>query len=523
MERVIDSVDIHKLLGAINGLVEQRGYKVVVIANNSYLQQRGQNKLVFKEKVIEKTLIYEPDVVTIYKEICNNNYQPPFCEFMLDAKAVSVIDPVFPSYKENVDLQVNLRNIRIIKFALAHFYKIYKVCEDFLKDEDKSITNEFLLSLWSSTVGIAIEYKRNRLSYKEHELFANYVDVSSIDWHFNGENEEEALFNEENADDTEKKNEAKEQKMLAKGRISRIFQKIVKVHDLPIIVCPQVFEFVTAGISPDKEGMRIIWERYKEQVQRNSISPAYSLLQHFLQTPWKMSNKEMSEALIQLAQFVEDGAYKDNMSYVNAATYLQHLRELTPLTQKDVKEKTIKGIDKMYDKITSLSILDKMNLDVVESEIPNESRWVVEYERYKMEEITSANMNADIREVCRLFNEDLPALAERLTVQYNSTEVPEFTSYPILKHIAPKDIIKKVNEISPQEVIALYKILNTRFLQMVSPKVYDVELSFMKNLILALEQRKQNKKNNREYSDILIEDYLEKLLKKINYNNIHEV
>ena len=31
IERVIDTIDIHKLLGAINGLVEQRGYKVVVI------------------------------------------------------------------------------------------------------------------------------------------------------------------------------------------------------------------------------------------------------------------------------------------------------------------------------------------------------------------------------------------------------------------------------------------------------------------------------------------------------------
>ena len=69
IERVIDTIDVHTLLGAINGLVEQRGYKVVVIANNSYMQQKGEAKLVFKEKVIEKTLVYEPDVVAIFKEL----------------------------------------------------------------------------------------------------------------------------------------------------------------------------------------------------------------------------------------------------------------------------------------------------------------------------------------------------------------------------------------------------------------------------------------------------------------------
>ena len=41
VERVIDTIDVHTLLGVINDLVEQRGYKVIVIANNSYMQQKG--------------------------------------------------------------------------------------------------------------------------------------------------------------------------------------------------------------------------------------------------------------------------------------------------------------------------------------------------------------------------------------------------------------------------------------------------------------------------------------------------
>ena len=121
IERVIDIIDVHTLLGAINELVEQRGYKVVVIANNSYMQQKSEAKLVFKEKVIEKTLVYEPDVVSIFKELCGKGYSSPFTAFMTAQKAVEVIDPSYPSYKEDKGLRVELHNIRILKFALAHF------------------------------------------------------------------------------------------------------------------------------------------------------------------------------------------------------------------------------------------------------------------------------------------------------------------------------------------------------------------------------------------------------------------
>ena len=49
-ERAIDTLDIQLLLGVINGLVEQQGYKVVVIANNSYIQENATTKSLFSKK-----------------------------------------------------------------------------------------------------------------------------------------------------------------------------------------------------------------------------------------------------------------------------------------------------------------------------------------------------------------------------------------------------------------------------------------------------------------------------------------
>ena len=226
-----------------------------------------------------------------------------------------------------------------------------------------------------------------------------------------------------------------------------------------------------------------------------------------------MSNEEMADAVVQLAQYVEEGQFCDNMAYVNSATYLQHFCTLTSLSLEDMRTKIVSGIDKMYDNIETLNLLDKLNLDVLETEIPKESQWVVEYERKKMDEKTKANLDADIKKVRRQFIEDLPSLANRLTIQYGDTKTPDFLSYPILSHIPMEDIVKKVNIIQPKEVMALYQILNGRFLQQVpSPQVYDAELPFVRNLEQALVQKNNSKTT---YADILIEDHLKGVIKKI--------
>ena len=303
IERVINTIDVHTLLGVINDLVEQRGYKVIVIANNSYMQQKGEAKLVFKEKVIEKTLVYEPDVVSIFKGLCEKDYSSPFTKFMTAQKAVEVIDPSYPSYKEDKGLQVELHNIRILKFSLAHFNKIYEVCNAFLKDENKDTADSFLLSLWACTVGVAIEYKKDHLRYKDRLQFAQYVELPSIDFGYETED-----------DEAEEKQKEEKQRKYINRRVTYIFKVLVKAHNLPVIVAPQMFDFVTAGVLLDTDGLKSVWEGYKSQVKRNSINPAYALLQKFMHSQWDMSNEEMADAVMQLAQYVEDGEFCDNMA-----------------------------------------------------------------------------------------------------------------------------------------------------------------------------------------------------------------
>ena len=73
LERAIKTIDIHTLLGAINDLIEQREYKVVVVSNNTYLDDNNKDHLVFKEKVIEKTVSEFKQITDTIREPSNRN------------------------------------------------------------------------------------------------------------------------------------------------------------------------------------------------------------------------------------------------------------------------------------------------------------------------------------------------------------------------------------------------------------------------------------------------------------------
>ena len=219
----------------------------------------------------------------------------------------------------------------------------------------------------------------------------------------------------------------------------------------------------------------------------------------------------MKEGLIELAKYVKDGIYSDNKSYVTAASSLLKYHELTPYTEDEISIMIREGIDKMYSK-PFLDPLESQKLYALDQAHPKECRWVVEYEKQKMKEIFDSLREKDIIEVKRQFNEDLPALEERLTVQNGSTESPEFADYPILSKIEEIDIINKFKHIQPRDVAAICRILYSRLLQNKNPRIYDEELEFVRKLRTAI---KGHQPQEKQFSDILIEQDLNNIIKKI--------
>ncbi len=504
LERAVVTIEPHLLLGIINDLVETKKYKVIVIANDSYFNKAADNYLDFKEKVIERTLLFPPDIITVYKSLVAH-YREGFSTLMSGAPYINIIDPEAIINKRSKDLQENLSNIRILKYSIALFAKIYDSLIDVIESTpDDSVLKEFLLSIWALTVGLSIEYKRNHITYLDRDAFIDAAAIESfvVDIADN----EPSLFDNQESDD------GQEEKEKAVEIIRAIFKKYIERHSLPLIQSVQVFDLVTAGISIDKIIMTKYWDEYRLNLERQKENPAISLLNRFIMSIWTFTNEEFPHQLLQLAEYTRQGAFPDDVSYVNAATFLQHYALTIEKSQEEIQAIITAGIDKHYENVVKLSPISKSNLDVISSEIPAISRWVVDYLKTKVDEQADKEKNEDIQDVILQFKEDLPALAKRLSPNLSSQTTPDFFTFPILSKIPEEVIVEKLKTVQPNEVIAISSILDSRFIKRNTTVPFEEEAGFILCIQKGIEARD---KGDKSLSSFLIEDDVIPMLGKL--------
>lgn len=503
LERAVKIIRPHLLLGAINDLVETKKYKVILIANDSYFNKGARSYLDFKEKVIERTLLFPHDIITVFKALILHHGKS-FAELRTDTRFVSVIDPDANINKSGRNLQEDLSNIRILKFAINHFAKIYEAFSETIQSSpgNKEL-KEFLLSLWALTVGLSIEYKRNRITYLDRDA---YIQASSVESFMIDLDDSEP-----NPFVPQEEKENQEEIDATAERIRDIFKKYIERHGLPLVASVQVFDLVTAGINLDAEKLIQNWEEYRLNIERQKENPAAQLISRFVMSIGSFTNEEFPAQLQLLAQYTEQGLLTDDASYINAATYLQHYGSLIGKAPEEIKAIITKGIDAHYQRITKIPVLAKTSLDMISAEVPPISKWVVEYIKAKIENQVDKEMKDDILEVIRQFQEDLPALAQRLLPDLSSHNVPDFFKFPILAKIPEKAIIEKFKVIQPKEVLAVSTILESRFIQRNTDVPYTEESVFALNIQKGIEARGKTQ----TLADYLIKDHLLPMIEKL--------
>ncbi|MCD8294079.1 MAG: KAP family NTPase, partial [Clostridia bacterium] len=127
LERVDrDKISLREILGVVNNLIENFGFKVIVIANEEHLlDSKNQDEKDFMEKAIEKTVAFVPDTVKAFKEIARiiadkhdstnvneakqESYESSksnFIKFISRPEIIRTIDPnsehalMYPDYKK---------------------------------------------------------------------------------------------------------------------------------------------------------------------------------------------------------------------------------------------------------------------------------------------------------------------------------------------------------------------------------------------------------------------------------------
>ena len=477
LERVVDSIDINNVLGVINELVENLEYKVIVIANEGFIKN---NELIFKEKVVEKTLVFIPNIINIYQGIVLSYNDEQFTSYMLEI-AVKLIDSKNALYIKSESYRKHVSNIRILKFAIEHFYCVFSYYEKHTDITGKNIISK-LNNYWTFILAISIEYKLNNISYEDDKTLSKYVHNALAKFDFD-ESEEDISFEDEIENTISK--EEQEQKDNIDSNFQKIFYKryFITQDELPIFH-PQLYAFITGAITPDFEKLDSEMDNTLTQFVR-STSAAHELLSSFMNGIWGFSNEEVEARLNDLFVFVTEGQFDDYVSYLNASLYLLNYNKLFSKTTEEIITGIQNGIKIYSDKI-EITYFVKSNLRMVESHISPSVKIIYDYIDTLISQKEEQQDKKEQELVERNFIENIKSVVEDcMCIPYGTT--PKYVNYPILKYIRKKAIIDKINNAEPIDIYWLFTLLQERY-EKGLPEIAKEEIPFLLSLKDAIDQ-----------------------------------
>ena len=481
LERILNSIDVNEVLGAINQLVENLQYKVIVVANEDFIRQSSKNELIFKEKVVEKTLVFTPDTIDIFQKIVSSYENESFISYMLE-KAVKLIEPENELYTKSAFYRKNISNIRILKFAIEHFYRVFSHYADKYDINSKDIEQK-LNNYWAFILAASIEYKLNNVSFDDDKTLSKYVHNTLVEFDLE-ENNADILFEDEIENTISK--EEQELKEKEDSKFQKTFYKryFITQGEFPIFH-PELYAFITGAITPDYEKLDSEMDKSLGEFI-HSGNPAHELLNLFTKGIWGFSNDEVDTKLNELLVFVSNGKLDDYMSYLNASSYLLHYKELYSKTDEEIIEGIKKGIDLFTNKI-EITYFTKNNLLMLESRIHEPVKEIYDY--IINTSIPQKEEKQDKQEhelVEKKFIENIESVVKDcLCISYGPS--PKYMNSPILKFINKNVIIDKINKAEPIDVYWLKILLQERY-EKGLPEIAREEIPFLSNLKDAISQ-----------------------------------
>lgn len=494
LERVVDSIDINNVLGVINELVENLEYKVIVIANEGFIKN---NELIFKEKVVEKTLVFIPNIINIYQGIVLSYNDEQFTSYMLEI-AVKLIDSKNALYIKSESYRKHVSNIRILKFAIEHFYCVFSYYEKHTDITSKNIISK-LNNYWTFILAISIEYKLNNISYEDDKTLSKYVHNALAKFDFD-ENNEKISFEDE-IEDTASKEEQK-LKVNADSSFQETFYKryFITQGELPIFHS-ELYAFITGAITPNFEKLDSEMDKALKQLIPSN-NPAHELLSLFMNGIWGFSNDEVGAKLDNLFDYVNKGELNDYISYLNASFYLLNYKNLYSKTDEEIMKGIKTGIGLFTDRI-EITYFVKSNLHMVESHLSESVRVVYDYINTLIPQKEEDQDKKEQELVEQNFIENIKLVVEDcMCIPYGTT--PKYVNYPILKYIRKKTIIDKINNAEPIDIYWLFTLLQERY-EKGLPEIAQEEIPFLLNLKEAISQLELN---NSKLSNTLIKSHL---------------
>lgn len=507
LERAIRSGNPDTLMGMINDLTENQGFKVIVMANEGFMKQTDKQSLQFKEKVVEKSLLYKPDTRKIFVEMAGIYENAAFTSLLSSEEYLHTIDSTSDVYAHSDYLNTSIQNLRTLKFAISHFYSLFV---EYMKDKDmlnEANKNE-LYYMWLFLLGVSIEYKNNKLSYEERRTLDSFQEIASSSFDIDLEENDIAasdLFADEKVEPEETKKYTEEEN----SKYSKWFyQTYIKSYDKKVFFLPTVYDFITSG-STLQDGS-LVKELAIVNPPIQTVPPQDALMERFMTGLWNFKDAEFPIALDELYKYVKSASFEDYITYLNAAFYICAFKQVLSDDEATIKDNIKSAIDSFTKKV-KLHPLIVSNIKIVGNQLSPEVKWLHSYILQKLDEKQNSALQEDSKKLFGEFCDDIVAFSEHFIHRPNQT--PSYFNTPVLVVVDPKKVEEKMAAMEPNEALSLAHMLKDRYIS-ISPlqTALAAEMPFVEAIRNGLTKRNEPK---RILSNKLIEQELQPIVEKV--------
>ncbi len=334
-------IPIKELLGFINGFVEHKQLKCLIIADENKIFESETNQKTsyysIKEKVIGRVINYKPELTdTLPKLFERYSGNPTYHKFLKENE--NYIKALFEEQKES--------NIRIILFFLDSLEEVLKHAGD--------IELELKKELLFLTAVISIEFKRGQLKASEANNYRGLNNANYF-WYQNLENKKLSLKG------FGKKKEPEQPKTYAE----EFYLKYISANVDAFHFYSSVYTYILSGyLNKDHLKEEIEARRPKQQSPEEE---AYAELIGY--NFRKLNDEDFAKYLIDVLDFAEKGIY-DMYSYERISNFYHFFAEkgIISYTDEDIDGKLLAGLDiaakrkeidrRVYDNLTHFDLND---------------------------------------------------------------------------------------------------------------------------------------------------------------------
>ena len=310
-------IPMKELLGFINGFVEHKNLKCLVLADEDKIFETDKNQKTnyysIKEKVIGRVLNYKPELKSVIPQLFNK-YEKDNAFLLFLKKNENYIFRIFDEQKED--------NIRIISFFLDSLKNVFK--------QTNEIAEELKKELLFLTAILSIEFKRGFLKSNESQ---NYKALSNTTYFWYQEVQSDRL----RGNILGKKEEPEKEKTYAEiFYLKHVSNRLEEYH-----FYESVYTYVLSGYLNTDKLSEELEKRKPEQPTKEQEAFSNLMSYNFR----KFTDDEFATYTADVLKYLEEGTYS-MYSYEQLSGFYHFFAEkgLIDYTNDEIEEKLFTGI-----------------------------------------------------------------------------------------------------------------------------------------------------------------------------------